>query len=162
MTDAVLQDAVGEAEDLYLSTYRALASERVLCCQGPIAGGGCPRQDQMLSWADLDLDHAANVGDSCVEWARARRAQTGDLDAPWNTGLAEGGTPILHRLFAIDSHPQWGGGMTLRCSVRSCRPGERACHSRTSHAFEQPAMDAALSLIADMMQEMREGAMDAS
>ena len=99
---------------------------------------------------------------ACRRRRKSEPKKSEPKDAPWNTGLAEGGTPILHRLFAIDSHPQWGGGMTLRCSVRSCRPGERACHSRTSHAFEQPAMDAALSLIADMMQEMREGAMDAS
>ena len=124
------------AEQAHLVDYSSMLSHRATCCAGLPGGGGCPRKIHAIG--HLELDHEANVIDSLVELADARAQVTCSLAAPWNTGLPDGGARSLHRFFAPEPHPEWGGGLTLRCGWASLGRDDAEgtqCHDSCSHAF---------------------------
>ena len=137
-----VQYAEAEFKDQFFDAFTPTSG--VLCCNGKLDGGACPKRQivdlKMISsvqceeeLAKLHLDHTYDVASICKAWSKALPEEP---DA-WDDGVC--GPLVAHLLFGTEDHmmakcdprPIWRKQLIFRCGNVSGVEGQRAadfCH----------------------------------
>ena len=125
------------------------AGQTMLCCEGPLAGGPCPRsfavdlrsaEATRANASGLHLDHAFEVKQICILWR-----QTPQPKQRWDEHVD--GELLCHLLFGVRDHARaadhprlWRANLSFRCAppkgnekaAAQKKPRHEFCHVQDS------------------------------
>ena len=139
---AFVKYAEAKYKTAYIRAFTPVSG--VLCCNGKLDGGGCPKKS--ISCVDcegelekLHLDHTYDAARICKVWSKALPANP----KAWDDGIC--GPLVAHLLFGTEDHimaqcstrPVWSKQLIFRCGNVHSAEGQHAgdfCHDVVNQA----------------------------